>query len=128
MITAAELAARGGPTLSYPIGRDCGFCEGGPVGNAAAWIDGKAHPPAECPRCGVRVNLTHECGCGSRRVYRPNWSDKRLPEPADICADCGAKWWAAKPVKPQTVDDSAEGRDARRYRRQNIHNALARAL
>jgi hypothetical protein len=30
----------------------CGFCKGGPVGNAATWVDGKPRPPAPCPRCG----------------------------------------------------------------------------
>lgn len=29
----------------------CGFCKGEPVTNAAAWIDGKRHAPARCPRC-----------------------------------------------------------------------------
>lgn len=30
----------------------CGFCKGGPVGNAASWLDDKPRPPAACPRCG----------------------------------------------------------------------------
>lgn len=30
----------------------CGFCQGGSVGNAESWTDGKPRPPASCPRCG----------------------------------------------------------------------------
>jgi hypothetical protein len=30
----------------------CGFCRGEPVADAASWLDGKARPPAACPRCG----------------------------------------------------------------------------
>lgn len=37
----------------------CGFCKGGPVGNAASWLDGKPRPPAPCPRCG-EVYQGHE--------------------------------------------------------------------
>lgn len=33
--------------------RECGFCHGRPVSDAASWIDGKPRPPAPCPRCGV---------------------------------------------------------------------------
>lgn len=31
---------------------ECMFCHGGPVGNAASWLDDKPRPPAACPRCG----------------------------------------------------------------------------
>lgn len=30
----------------------CSFCDGKPVGNAAAWFDESASPTAPCPRCG----------------------------------------------------------------------------
>lgn len=35
----------------------CGFCKGGPVGDAATWVDGKPRPPAPCPRCGETYSL-----------------------------------------------------------------------
>ncbi len=38
-----------------PMGstRECGFCHGQPVRNAASWIDPDAPSTAPCPRCGV---------------------------------------------------------------------------
>jgi hypothetical protein len=50
----------------------CGFCHGGPVGNAATWVDGKPRPPAPCPRCGetnARPRLLDLfCGAGGCSV------------------------------------------------------------
>lgn len=37
----------------------CSFCDGQPVGNAAAWFDEDAPPTAPCPRCG-ETNVSRE--------------------------------------------------------------------
>ena len=51
--SAAPPFPRGGAGHMNTAAKVCGFCKGGPVGDAATWLDGKPRPPAPCPRCGV---------------------------------------------------------------------------
>ena len=37
----------------WPRDRQCGFCKGQPVSDAARWRDGQPRPPVPCPRCGA---------------------------------------------------------------------------
>lgn len=70
----------------------CGYCEGGPVLNAAMWTNGRPRPPAACPRCGgvfarVRFTANDTYGLwrrGDRATYLGRESDDPDAEVIDV--------------------------------------------